>query len=157
MLTGKVYVVTSPQLFNAVTRNSRALAFNPIIAQIGKRITGHDEATSQICQHNLNGEHGPGYVTEIHDKTVAALADTYSVEQITSTMLGEMQTYLDQAEQKVHINLFAWLRHAVTRCSTTAIYGQENPLVKDGEKLDEAFWFEIITQPDRMEEKQLIH
>ncbi|KAL9017256.1 MAG: hypothetical protein Q9185_005421 [Variospora sp. 1 TL-2023] len=140
MLTGKVYVVTSPELVNAVARNSRALAFNPIIAQVGKRITGHDEATSQICQHNLNGEHGPGYVTEIHDKTVAALADTYSVEQITSTMLGEMQTYLDQAEQKIHINLFAWLRHAVTRCSTTAIYGQENPLVKDGEKLDEAFW-----------------
>ncbi|KAL9009757.1 MAG: hypothetical protein Q9173_005243 [Seirophora scorigena] len=140
MLTGKMYVITSPELVNVVNRNSRVLAFNPFIAQLGKRITGHDEATSQIVQHNLNGEQGPGYVTEIHDKTVAALADPNNIENITSTMLGRIQTYLDQAEQKTDFDLFAWLRHAMTRCSTTAIYGPENPLAKDGENLAAAFW-----------------
>lgn len=140
MLSGKVYVVTSPELVNAVNRSSRSLAFNPFIAQLGKRITGHDEITSRIVQHNLNGEHGPGYVTEIHDKTNAVLADSKNIEQITSMMLEEMQSYLHQAQQKVDFHLFAWLRTAVTRSSTTAVYGQGNPLAKDQDKLDEAFW-----------------
>ena len=56
MLNGKVYIVTSPELVSAVNRNSKALAFNSFIAQLGKRITSHDEATSRIVQHNLNGE-----------------------------------------------------------------------------------------------------
>ena len=74
MLNGKVYIVTDPNLITAVNRNSKALAFNPFIAQVGMRITGHGEATSKIVQHNLNGENGSGYVIDVHDGTVAALA-----------------------------------------------------------------------------------
>ncbi|KAL8728485.1 MAG: hypothetical protein Q9166_005383 [cf. Caloplaca sp. 2 TL-2023] len=140
MLNGKVYVVTSPDLVNAVNRSSKVLAFNPFIAQLGKRITGHDDATSQIVQHNLNGEHGPGYVTEIHDNTVAALADTKNIESVASTMLEEIRPHLDRIERDGEIDLFAWIRKAVTKCSTTAIYGPENPLTRDQDNLDEAFW-----------------
>ncbi|KAL8643776.1 MAG: hypothetical protein Q9226_008130 [Calogaya cf. arnoldii] len=141
MLNGKVYVVTSPELINAVNRSSRVLAFNPFIAQLGKRITGHDEITSQIVQHNLNGDNEPGYVTEIHDNTIAALADPTSIQNITSTMLDGIQDHLDQLIQEEEAELFAWIRHAVTRCSTTAIYGPENPLVRDQGRLDESFWY----------------
>ena len=74
MLQGKVYVVTSPDLLTALNRNPKAIAFNPFIAQLGKRITGHDEATGKIVQHNLNGEQGSRYVIEVHDGIVAALA-----------------------------------------------------------------------------------
>ena len=141
MLSGKVYVVTSPELVNSVNRNSKVLAFNPFIAQLGKRITGHDDATGLIIQHNLNGENGPGYVTEIHDGTVAALGDTNSVEKITSSMLQELMPYLDRLEPGIDFDLFLWLRRTVTRCTTTAIYGSRNPLTRDAEKLDDAFWF----------------
>ena len=141
MLNGKVYVVTDPELVNAVNRNSKVLAFNPFIAQLGKRITGHDDATSRIVQENLNGENGPGYVTEIHDGTVAALANPTSIESISCTTLGEFSSHLDQLKQKPEISLFAWTRRVMTRCSTRAIYGLANPLDGDSEKLDQAFWF----------------
>ena len=52
-------------------------------------MTGHDGATSQIIQHNLNGENCPGYVTEIYGGTVEALADAKNIESITCTMLEE--------------------------------------------------------------------
>ena len=139
MLNGKVYVVTSPELVSAVNRNSRALAFNPFIAQLGKRITGHDEATSRIVQHNLNGEDGPGYVTEVHDAIVAALAPGNGLENMVEPMLHEATTYLEALDKDNEVDLFAWTRKMVTMCSTQAIYGPENPFSKNSHYND-LFW-----------------
>ena len=141
MLHGKLYVVTAPELVQSVARNSRVLAFNPFIAQIGKRMTGHDDATSAIVQHNLNGEDGPGYVTEIHDGTVATLSNPGHIGSITCAMLKGFEVELDDIKLKPCIHLFAWLRDTITRTSSTAIYGPENPLACDGNDLVEAFWF----------------
>ncbi|KAI4126970.1 MAG: hypothetical protein LQ338_003451 [Usnochroma carphineum] len=137
MLNGKVYVVVTPDLVNSVNRSSRALAFNPFIAQLGKRITGHDEATGRIIQHNLNGEYGPGYVPEIHDGSIKALAEPSSINSISFNMLRE----ISKLKQDTEINLFSWIRQTFTRCGTTAIYGPDNPLAQDGQGLAEAFWF----------------
>lgn len=144
MLTGKVYVVTSPDLVSAVNRNSKALAFNPFIAQLGKRITGHDEATSQIVQHNLNGEQGPGYVIEVHDGIVASLAPGKDLERMTEAFLGELSVILQRLESVKEIDLFAWTRHIVTISSTRAIYGPENPFNTNHHFVD-AFWF-VVTR-----------
>ena len=144
MLNGKVYVVTSPDLVNAINRNSKILAFNPFIAKLGKRITGHDEATSHIVQHNLNGENGPGYVTEIHEGTVSALAPGKALESMTKAMLLEASVYIQALERDNVIDLFAWTRQMVTLCSTRAIYGPENPFTQDKERLVNAFWYAIL-------------
>ena len=140
MLNGKVYVVTSIDLVNAVNRNSKVLAFNPFIAQLGKRITGHDEATSRIVQHNLNGESGPGYVTDIHDGSFVSLAPGESLENMTRAMLVEASTYFQSLKQGDVISLFAWTKRMVTMSSTRAIYGPKNPFNQHEGKLIEAFW-----------------
>lgn len=141
MLNGKIYVVTDPELVNAVNSSSKVLAFNPFIAQLGKRITGHDDATSRIVQKTLNGENGPGYVTEIHDGTVAALGNPTNIENMSRTLLSEFSSHLDQLKQEHEISLFAWTRRVMTQCSTRAIYGSANPLDGGSEKLDQVFWF----------------
>ena len=143
MLSGKVYIVTSPSLVSAVNRNSRVLAFNPFIGQVGKRITGHDEATSRIVQHNLNGESGSGYAIEVHDATVAALAPGKNLENMTEAMLREASPYLDKLKDQ-EIDLFAWTQQMVTICSTRAIYGPQNPF-NSSPDLPTAFWF-VITR-----------
>ena len=124
---------------SAVNRSSKVLAFNPFIAQLGKRITGHDEATSRIVQRNLNGENGSGYGIEVHDGTVAALAPGENLEQMTDTMLRQASTYLDKLKDK-EVNLFAWIQQMVTMCSTRAIYGPQNPFNNNSD-LTAAFWF----------------
>lgn len=138
MLNGKVYIVTSPTLVGAVNRSSKVLAFNPFIAQLGKRITGHDETTSRIVQHNLNGENGSGYVIEVHDATLAALAPGRSLEKMTGAMLWEASAYLDKLKDQ-EVNLFGWTQQMVTMCSTRAIYGPKNPFNSDP-NLTTAFW-----------------
>lgn len=140
MLNGKVYVVTSPDLVTAVNRNSKALAFNPFIAQLGKRITGHDEATSHIVQNNLNGERGPGYVIEVHDGVVASLVPGKNLENMIEPMLREAFTYLDALEEDQEFELFAWMRKMVTMCSTKSIYGPENPFNKSSTYSDLFWW-----------------
>ena len=139
MLSGKVYVVTAPDLVMAVHRNSKKLAFNPFIAQLGKRITGHDEATSQIVQHNLNGENGPGYVIDVHDGIVASLAPGKDLEKMTKAMLRHASPYFDRLAKDGEVSLFEWIRDMVTMCSTGAIYGPENPFDKNP-KFVKSFW-----------------
>ncbi len=139
MLQGKVYVVTSPHLLTALNRNPKAIAFNPFIAQLGKRITGHDEATGQIVQHNLNGEQGPGYVIEVHDGIVAALAPGRTLENMIKPFLGEASTYFEALVKENEVDLFTWMRRMVTMCSTRAIYGPENPFNKNA-KYSDLFW-----------------
>ena len=139
MLNMKVYVVTSPVLVNDVNRNSKKIAFNPFIAQLGKRMTGHDEATGQIVQHNLNGENGPGYVIEVHDETVASLAPGKDLEQMTQAMLKQVSPYLDALANDVEVDLFEWIRNMVTMCSTRAVYGPDNPFDQD-KTLITSFW-----------------
>lgn len=142
MLNGKVHVITSPELVSAVSRNSKNLAFNPFIAQLGMRITGHDQATSLIVQHNLNGENGSGYVIEVHDATVANLAPGKNLEKMTLAMLQEASIYLTAMNDEIgiEVDFFAWIRKTVTMCSTKAIYGPENPFNKNL-GLEKAFWF----------------
>lgn len=131
MLNGKVYVVTSPELINAVNRNSKKIAFNPFVAMLGKRITGHDEETSRIVQHNLNGEHGPGYVIDVHDRIVASLAPGKDLQETTKAMLSHLSAYLDAVEPDANFNLFEWTRYTMTMCSTRALYGSNNPFHKN--------------------------
>lgn len=139
MLNGKVYVVTSPDLVNAVNRNSKKIAFNPFVAMLGKRITGHDEDTSRIVQHNLNGEHGPGYVIDVHDRIVASLAPGMDLQQTTKAMLSHLSVYFEAITTDVELDLFLWIRNTVTLCSTRALYGSQNPFDKDP-KFVNSFW-----------------
>ncbi|KAL8772872.1 MAG: hypothetical protein Q9194_004495 [Teloschistes cf. exilis] len=140
MLSGKTYVVTSIDLVNAVNRNSKVLAFNPFIAFLGKRITGHDETTSRIVQHNLNGENGQGYVIEIHDGTVSSLASGPALNHMTANMLAEATTFFDGLKAGAVIDLFAWTKRMVTLCSTQGIYGKDNPFNTDVERMVQNFW-----------------
>lgn len=139
MLSRKVYVVTSPDMVNAVNRNSKTVAFNPFIAMLGKRITGHDEATSQIVQHNLNGEQGPGYVTDVHDGTVTSLAPGKLLQQTTTAMLQQFSPCLHALTKAGEVDLFQWIRSMVTTCSTRALYGPNNPFSQNPH-LMKSFW-----------------
>ena len=112
----------------------------PANAQLGKRITGHDEATSKIVQYNLNGDEGPGYVIDVHDNLVASLAPGTALENMTEAMLREATRYLDTLVICKKIDLFQWLRSAVTLCSTRAIYGPGNPFDKHPSRYVKAFW-----------------
>lgn len=141
MLNRKLYIITSPDLVSAVDRSSKTLAFNPVIGEVAQRMTGYDEASRKIINHNLNGEKGSGYVIDAHNGIVPVLLPGKNLEEMTLTMLQEASLYLTALEKEngKEIDLFNWTRKTLTICSTRAIYGPENPFNKDS-KFEEMFW-----------------
>ena len=132
ILSKKLYVVTGPELVNAVSRNSKTLTFNPFISEVGVRLTGVDDACRAIIDDNLDGKRGSwGYVVEVHDRTVAALGSGPGLNQTTQAMLEQSSVYLENTRSdlvKGPVYLYAWIRQFVTLCSTNAVYGEDNPL-----------------------------
>lgn len=141
VLGGKIHVVVSPDLINAVSRNAASIAFNPFIAQLGQRLTGADQPTMAIVNHNLNGERGHwGFVIETHDGTVASMALGKDLDHMNGVMLQQAIKHFQELDRgKGPIHLYAWVKHVVTICSTTAVYGKSNPFSLQPE-LEDAFW-----------------
>ena len=71
-----------------------------------KCIAGHDENTSQTVQHDLNGENGPGYVIDVHDRIVASLAPGKDLQKTTKAMVSHTSTYFDAFIKDAEIDLF---------------------------------------------------
>ena len=159
MLNGKVYVVTSPDLVHAVSRNSKSLTFNPFIAAVGIRLTGADEATSSIIYDNLNGDSGhEGYVIDIHHGTVAVMAPGKQLNHMNSAMLDQVTEHLqalDRSTEAVELDLLSWVKHLLTICSTTAVYGLNNPFLMQPE-LEDAFWYVVTLSRHISAESTLI-
>lgn len=138
-----MYVVTSPELVTAVSRNAKSLSFNPFIAEIAARLTRPEEKARAILNDNLNGEHGQwGYALDLHDLTVTALAPGKDLDLMTHTMLTQSAAHLQTSAAEFEqgsIKLYAWTRHLFTMCSTKALYGSCNPFDSQPE-LEKAFW-----------------
>ena len=147
VLNGKIYVVTAPDLVAAVSRSSKAITFNPFISEVGCRLTGADASARAIIEDNVNLERGNwGYVVEVHDQIVASMAQGSALlEAMSRAMAKELEKHfeaLDADDLGHEVDLYAWLRHAVTLRSSTAIYGPRNPLLTDPGLEDEWWAFE---------------
>ena len=139
----KLYVVTGPELVNAVTRNPKSLGFNPFFFEVGVRLTQPDEKARAIIKDNINGELGQwGYVPEVHHGTVAALGPGKDLDLMIRAMLTRsaalLRTY-DAEFSQSPIKLYAWTRHHLTLCTSKAFYGSGNPFDSQPE-LEQAFW-----------------
>ncbi|KAL8935749.1 MAG: hypothetical protein Q9211_004531 [Gyalolechia sp. 1 TL-2023] len=144
MLNSKVYIVTTPELVSSVNRSSRVLTFSPFIIHVVRRITGYDENTARIVEHNINGE-GPGLYSDTHHGDIQALGDPNEINMLTLKVLQGVSKRVQESE----INLFSWVRQVVATCATTAFYGPDNPLAQEGTGLVEDFWFLLASKADR--------
>jgi len=101
-----------------------------------------------IVSDNLNGENGHwGLVLQTHDDTIAAMAPGESLDHMNRTMLQQATEHLQALEQDPNgtvINLYAWIKHFLTVCSTRAVYGPTNPFTLEPE-LEELFWYVPIS------------
>ena len=54
----KMYIVTSPELIQAVQKQPKTLAFPPIEAKFAHQICGTSAETHEILMKNVNGDEG---------------------------------------------------------------------------------------------------
>ena len=142
MLSGRAYVVTSPELVTAVQRNSKSLVFPPFVVSATTRMTGASKDGDVKVRKNLLGEEGEhGLYKDIHKGMFMALAPGKDLDALNDDMIRGISTSMNELDcpgGKV-IDLFAWSQHIIGQASTTAVYGPLNPF-KVRPELEEAFW-----------------
>lgn len=139
----KTYVVNSPDLIAAVQKNAKTLTFNPFVSFMSPRVFGVGEEAMAIVNENIGGEKGNwGLLSDTSSGMHSALAPSESLNWMTRVMLTKMTEYVDPlaaSKDGEEIDLYKWIRKAMTVSSTEAVYGPKNPFNHDPD-LEAAFW-----------------
>ncbi|KAI0377025.1 cytochrome P450 [Hypomontagnella monticulosa] len=135
MLGSRVYVVFSVPVIQAIQKESKALAFQPIQARFSVRLCGASRQAYRILQRDMecDGEYGNIY-TAMH----RALAPGESLNDMSRVMIGRVREFVEGIPSKSTVRLDEWLRHHVTQATTDAVYGPHNPF-RDL-RVERAFW-----------------
>lgn len=138
MLFNKFYVVSSPELMQAVQRNNRSLSFEPLLDFSVSNIAGaHDKRILHLMQSP--GAGGLGHARRILHVLVPTLTGK-SLDMMNSRMVKLMRPFIDELGEKSTFDLYKWGQDAITAASTDATYGPMNPY---GDKeVADAFWYD---------------
>ena len=139
----KMYIVTKPELIQAIQKQPKALAFPPIEAKFAMKICGSSDEAHRILMKNLNGDDGDwGLSMDSYACMRAALSPGPGLDDMNRVMIQNIAASLDSLKpasgSHTKIGLAKWLRHTVTEATTNSVYGPQNPF-KDVE-VAEAFW-----------------
>jgi len=135
MLFTKIYIITSPELMQAVQRN-RALRLDPLLDLSVRNMCGiTDKKVLGLLLDTSSG--GEGLVQRVMHALAPRLVGQ-SLDQINMRMVRRMTPLMDEMGDKSSFDLYRWCQDAITTASTDAIYGPMNPF-KDSIIAD-AFW-----------------
>ncbi|KAJ4983402.1 hypothetical protein SVAN01_11094 [Stagonosporopsis vannaccii] len=130
MLTGRTYVVASPELCSAVQKASSTLDLDPIIGELGPRLMLLGPKTAALLRR-------PGR-NNFHKQS-----HTILTSQNFSAGIERQLVYLGQSINNVQngseLNLFHFLRREISAASMKVLFGPRNPYAKHPELLD-SFW-----------------
>ncbi len=139
-----MYIVTQPDLIQAIQKQPKILAFPPIEAKFASKICGVSQGAESIVDDNVNGEEGDtGMSMESYAAMRAALSPSAGFDDMNRQMIENVAATLDglklSTHQPVIIGLSKWFRRNVTAATTNSVYGPLNPF-KDQSVVD-AFWY----------------
>jgi len=144
---GKVYVVNSPDLALAVQRHPKALSFWYLEALFGKRLAAISEDAGNKIMTNVHGEEEEaeeGGGTSLFWDGITFLTKILKpgpgLDGMNRTMIQTITDLLNEFDDKESgtVDLWEWIRHAMTMATTESTYGPLNPY--KGEDVEKAFW-----------------
>lgn len=139
----KMYIVTTPELIQAVQKQPKVLAFPPIEAKFASTVCGTSADAHKILMQNVNGDEGDwGLSMESYATMRAALSPGSGLDAMNRTMVESVSTSLESLRPSKgkadRIKLVEWLRNSITLATTDSVYGPQNPF-RD-EAIVDAFW-----------------
>ncbi|MCJ1244726.1 hypothetical protein MMC30_001925 [Trapelia coarctata] len=139
----KMYVVTTPELIQAIQKQPRVLAFPPIEARFTTAICGTSEKAYKVLMVNINGDEGDrGLFVETHAAMKEVLAPSPQLDEMINVMIQDIAASFDalkpSAEQPKRMRLASWMRSVLTAATTDAIYGPQNPFKE--QEVEDGFW-----------------
>lgn len=98
------------------------ISFNPFFFIAAARLAGVSRAGLDIIKTGKYAR--DGVVGEMHSRLYAALRPGYDLDQMVQQVQATMS---EEVAEGVIVNMFEWIRGAVTLASTDAVYGKHNP------------------------------
>lgn len=136
MFFTKFYVITSPDLMQAVQRNAKTLSFEPLLLFGARNISGiSNPKTLDILKETDAGGQGLG------SKIMHAMTPTLvgkPLDQMNLKMIRLIQPFIEKLGEMSTFDLYEWCKDATMAASTEATYGPMNPY-KDKE-IQNAWW-----------------
>jgi len=134
----KNYIVTSPELVQAVQRNTTSLSFSPAMIPAFRRMMGFDEAGIELIfrdAHTENGMYG-----EIHRVQKASLLPgTESLDELCTLIRTKLLNIINELPSSQTIDLYAWVQDLFMRTNNSACFGEKDPFTIDP-SLNSTFW-----------------
>ncbi|KND94614.1 25-hydroxycholesterol 7-alpha-hydroxylase, partial [Tolypocladium ophioglossoides CBS 100239] len=131
---GKIYIVTSPSLVQAIDRRSKRISFAPYVVQFAKRILIPSQRGIETLKENIFQENGP---VGLRSETLRVMHDTLAPSEYLDSMTKAMlKSLAGHFGTRIHgegevVDLFGWTRNFVTRASTDPVYGTEKNPIRD--------------------------
>lgn len=134
MIFGKIYVITSPALLQAVQRHAKTLTFDPLLNGFASRIAGIRSETLKLMDE-------PRYDgLSLNQVVIHAMQPTLigeSLDRMNERMARLLRPLIDELAYRETVDLYEWCFSTLMAASTDASYGPLNPY-KDS-KVQKAF------------------
>ncbi|ETS81725.1 hypothetical protein PFICI_06727 [Pestalotiopsis fici W106-1] len=139
----KMYVVTKPDLIQAVQKQHKILAFPPVEAKFASTVCGTSAEAKAILAQNVNGDDGShGLSMASYNAMRAALNPGSDLDNMNRSMIQEIAKSLDLLQpvgkESRRIGMYSWLRDTITLATTRSVYGPMNPY--EDKTVADAFW-----------------
>ncbi|KAG0649367.1 Cytochrome P450 monooxygenase [Hyphodiscus hymeniophilus] len=132
----RIYVITSPELVQAVFRNSKSLSFEPIAFKGSQRILQMGKEEIEKLGASPDFKHAD-YMDKINKGMHASLQPGAPLFEMNSRALNRFAVFLNEIDTtEKQINLYTWVRDHFTLASADAMYGEENPIAEDLSLID---------------------
>ncbi|KAF7717005.1 Uncharacterized protein PECH_003180 [Penicillium ucsense] len=136
MLINKFYVITSPELVQAVQRNAKTLSFEPLLLFSAKTIAGITNPKAlQILKDKEAGGEGLG-ARIMHSMTPTLIGKP--LDKLNLHMIRLIQPFIEQLSETSTFDLYGWCKDATMAASTEATYGPMNPYAD--KEIQDAWW-----------------
>lgn len=129
----KIYVITSPELVQAVFRNAKTLSFEPISTSASKRIFQMTDRQIALLNKNVHGVEEHDAVSRATSKVMAAaLQPSPALFQTNALALEKFASALDEVGMDgISVDIYSWVKHHFTIATAHALYGPVNPISED--------------------------
>ncbi|KAK0945082.1 hypothetical protein LTR29_003429 [Friedmanniomyces endolithicus] len=142
ILTGRLYIVNSPDWALAMHKAHKTLSFNPLVVQAMRAIFAFDDPSMQVLEDNMNNERGDrsGILLEMHDMMFGAFVQ--QIDELNANFLRCWTPHINALAptgKLESISLWYWLRHHFSIASAASLYGPGSPLTLNP-SLENDFW-----------------
>ena len=143
IFTGKVYVITSPDLVQSALCN-RALSFDPFSITFTKRVLGVKAKSFDELTKIPQSDREVCYNNDIHKVYHAPWMPGPTLQKMNERMLQEVSMFINRiGPEYERKDLYEWISDSFTLTMNNTLFGSRGPVAKDP-SLIKALWYVFV-------------